>query len=42
MKIEEWIGLDENELPLQNIVSDGCYCGIFRTIACVGDSLSSG
>ena len=42
MKIEEWIGLDENELPLQNIVSDGGYCGIFRTIACVGDSLSSG
>jgi lysophospholipase L1-like esterase len=32
----------ENEKPLDNIVSDGGFCGIFRTIACVGDSLSSG
>jgi len=29
-------------MPLDNIVSDGGFCGIFRTIACVGDSLSSG
>ena len=40
--LQDLIGLDENELPLQNIVSDGGYCGIFRRIACVGDSLSSG
>ncbi|MBE6688605.1 MAG: SGNH/GDSL hydrolase family protein [Ruminococcaceae bacterium] len=30
------------EKPLDRIVTDGGYCGIFRTIACVGDSLSSG
>ncbi len=33
---------DANEKPLDNLVTDGGYCGIFRTIACVGDSLSSG
>lgn len=33
---------NHNEKPLDNIVADGGYCGIFRTIACVGDSLSSG
>ncbi len=32
----------EGEKPLDNIVTDGGFCGIFRTIACVGDSLSSG
>ncbi len=42
MTMEQLIGVDEKELPLENIVSDGGYCGIFRTIACVGDSLSSG
>ncbi len=31
-----------NEKPLDNPVSDGGFCAIFRTIACVGDSLSSG
>lgn len=30
------------ELPLDNIPADGGFCGIFRTIACIGDSLSSG
>lgn len=30
------------EKPLDNIVQDGGFCKIFRTIACVGDSLSSG
>jgi lysophospholipase L1-like esterase len=34
--------MQDTEKPLDNIVSDGGYCGIFRTIACVGDSLSSG
>lgn len=33
---------DENEQPLDRIVSDGGFVGIFRTIAVVGDSLSSG
>ena len=32
----------EGELPLENLVTDGGFCGIFRTIACVGDSLASG
>ena len=31
-----------NEKPLENIPSDGGYTAIFRTIACIGDSLSSG
>ncbi len=38
----EKLYFDENEKPLDRIVSDGGFCGIFRTIACVGDSLSSG
>lgn len=33
---------DENEKPLDRLVSDGGFTGIFRTIACVGDSLASG
>ncbi len=32
----------EGELPLDNIVQNGGFCGIFRKIACIGDSLSSG
>ena len=32
----------EGEKPLDNLVSDGGFCKIFRTIACIGDSLSSG
>jgi len=32
----------EGEKPLDNIVQDGGFCKIFRTIACIGDSLSSG
>ena len=31
-----------NEAPLDHLVSDGGFCKIFRTIACIGDSLSSG
>lgn len=42
MNIQEYLALDENEKPLDNIVSDGGYCGIFRKICCIGDSLSSG
>lgn len=34
---------DENEKPLDNLqVINGGYTAVFRTIACVGDSLSSG
>lgn len=32
----------DGEKPLDNIPSDGGYTAIFRTVACVGDSLSSG
>ena len=32
----------EGEKPLDNIVQNGGFCGIFRRIACIGDSLSSG
>ena len=40
----DWKTLFANpdEKPLERLVTDGGYCGIFRTIACVGDSLSSG
>lgn len=31
-----------NEKPFDRIVDDGGFCGIFRRIACIGDSLSSG
>jgi len=31
-----------NEKPLDQILADGGFCGIFRTIGCIGDSLSSG
>ena len=41
MKLDE-IFENENEKPLDNIVSDGGYTAIFRTICCIGDSLSSG
>lgn len=33
---------NENEKPLDNLVTDGGFCSIFRTIGCIGDSLSSG
>ena len=32
----------ENEKPLDTLVADGGFCAMFRTIGCVGDSLSSG
>ena len=35
-----WI-TDEKEKPLDTLVKDGGFCGIFRRIGCVGDSLSS-
>lgn len=33
---------DLNEKPLDRLPEDGGFCGIFRTIGCIGDSLSSG
>ena len=34
--------LKPTEKPLDNIPEDGGFSAIFRTIACIGDSLSSG
>lgn len=42
MDIYEYVRVDENEMPLDRMVTDGGYCAIFRTVACIGDSLSSG
>ena len=33
---------NEGEKPLDRIITDGGYCCVFRTLACVGDSLASG
>ena len=41
MKIEE-ILFPKDEKPLDNIVTDGGYARVFRTIGWIGDSLSSG
>lgn len=41
MDIKQFIK-QEGEQPLDNIVSGGGLCSIFRKIACIGDSLSSG
>ncbi len=41
MDLKQFIA-QKDEKPLDNLVTDGGLCGIFRTIACVGDSLSSG
>ncbi len=35
-------GAPAGEKPLEHMVTDGGFASIFRTIACVGDSLSSG
>ena len=42
MTLEEYMRVDPNEKPLDNITVDGGLCSIFRTIGCIGDSLSSG
>lgn len=42
MDISDFIGIKKGEKPLDRIVVDGGFCAIFRTIACIGDSLSSG
>ena len=41
MNLEAFIG-SQSEQPLDSYPADGGFCGILRTIACVGDSLSSG
>lgn len=41
MNIMDYIYKTEDK-PLDNMVLNGGYCGIFRRIACIGDSLSSG
>ena len=41
MDITKFYGFPD-EKPLDNLVSDGGFCGIFQTIGCIGDSLSSG
>ena len=41
MDIRQYMKI-EGEKPLDVIKDDGGFCSIFRTIACVGDSLSSG
>ncbi|NLZ37572.1 MAG: SGNH/GDSL hydrolase family protein [Clostridiales bacterium] len=41
MKLYDYL-LKPTENPLDNIPEDGGFSAIFRTIACIGDSLSSG
>ncbi len=41
MKLDNIFNI-ENEKPLDNLLPDGGFTGIFRTICCIGDSLSSG
>lgn len=33
---------NDDEKPLDNLISDGGFFGIFKTVACIGDSLASG
>lgn len=42
MKLDYSLFEKSNEKPLDRICPDGGFTGIFRTIGCVGDSLSSG
>ncbi len=42
MNIKEFMGVGEHEKPLDRLVTDGGFCAMFRTIGCIGDSLSSG
>jgi lysophospholipase L1-like esterase len=38
----EYFMVQPDEKPLDRLVENGGFCSIFRTIGCVGDSLSSG
>lgn len=42
MEFSSYLEIQEQEKPLDRIVPGGGLCGIFRTIGCIGDSLSSG
>ncbi len=44
MRLCDFLTPNENqkEKPLERFVPNGGFCGIFRKIACIGDSLSSG
>jgi lysophospholipase L1-like esterase len=42
MNVLEFMSVGAEERPLDRMVTDGGFCSIFRTIACIGDSLSSG
>lgn len=42
MNIYEYMSVGAEEKPLDRIVTDGGFSAIFRTVACIGDSLSSG
>lgn len=42
MNINELLSVKNGEKPLDTMAENGGFCGIFRTIACIGDSLSSG
>lgn len=42
MVIEDFFTCENDEKPLDKLVNDGGLCGILRTVACIGDSLSSG
>ena len=42
MDVYEYMDVKIGEKPLDRIVTDGGFCAIFRHIACIGDSLSSG
>ncbi|MCQ2425977.1 MAG: SGNH/GDSL hydrolase family protein [Lachnospiraceae bacterium] len=41
MNIKDYY-FDPSSRPLDRLLPDGGFCGIFRTIGCIGDSLSSG
>ena len=42
MNAEALLSIEKGEKPLDKLVINGGFCGVFRTIACIGDSLSSG
>ncbi|MBR6914881.1 MAG: SGNH/GDSL hydrolase family protein [Clostridia bacterium] len=42
MRPEKMYEFDPNEKPLDRLAPGGGFCGIFRSIGCVGDSLASG
>lgn len=42
MNMKEYYSVVPGEKPLDRMVTDGGFTGIFRSICCIGDSLSSG